>query len=298
MFRGSNKEANDYFAQALDPFAPEPPSVACSSRATNPIVGASRAVVLVAHSSPLVAAGLTSVLRRLEGCEIRLWDAMSETSVRGAGVVVVDDLAMAAQFSTCAGFAGEPNRVPAPKVVLLTNSAKEVDRAFIGCVSAWLSIDCPEEELLGAVRGLLHNALPARWSLPIRGDGGVRGERNSSGVAQPMRPTGGLAPRALKKVREHIDAHLARKIDQSRLAGIAGLSTSYFSRAFKQTIGMPPHRYVLMRRLGAAAELIRKTSKPLAEVAIEVGFSDQSHFTRTFTRLTGETPGALSRRYR
>lgn len=298
MLRGSNEEENDYFAQALHPSASEIPSVACSSRTMDSVVGASRAVVFVAHSSPLVAAGLTSVLRRLDGCEVRLWDAMSETSMRGAAVVVVDDLAMAAQFSTCAGFASEPNRMPASKVVLLTNSAKEVDRAFIKCVSAWLSIDCPEEELLGAVRGLLQNALPARWSWPIRGDVGVRGKRSSAGVAPPMRPTGGLAPRALKKVREHIEAHFARKIDQSQLAGIAGLSTSYFSRAFKQTLGMPPHRYVLMRRLGAAAELIRKTSKPLAEVAIEVGFSDQSHFTRTFTRLTGETPGALSRRYR
>ena len=61
---------------------------------------------------------------------------------------------------------------------------------------------------------------------------------------------------------------------------------------------MPPHRYVVMRRLAAAAELIRKTSKSLAEVGIEVGFSDQSHFTRVFTQMTGETPGALRRRYR
>jgi AraC-like DNA-binding protein len=85
--------------------------------------------------------------------------------------------------------------------------------------------------------------------------------------------------------------------DVSHLARIAGLSTSHFCRAFKQSIGMPPHRYVTMRRLAAAAELIRKTPKPLAEVAIEVGFSGQSHFTRVFTQMTGETPGALRRRY-
>ena len=297
MLRGSNEETNGHLAQALHPFAPETPPVAYSSRGTDPRVGAPRAAVLVAHSSPLVAAGLTTILRRLEGCEVHLWDTTSETSVRGAAVVVVDDLAMAAQFSTCASFASEPNRMPASQVVLLTNSAKEVDRAFNGCVSAWLSIDCPEEELLGAVQELLQNALPARWPPPIRGDVGGRRVRNSAALTQPMRPTGGLAPGALRKVREHIEAHFAQKVDQSRLAGIARLSTSYFARAFKQSFGMPPHRYVMMRRLAAAGELIRKTSKPLAQVAIEVGFSDQSHFTRIFTRLTGETPGALRRRY-
>jgi AraC-like DNA-binding protein len=75
------------------------------------------------------------------------------------------------------------------------------------------------------------------------------------------------------------------------------IRTRISAGVFRQSIGMPPYRYVTMRRL-AAVELIRKTLKPLAEVAIEVGFSDQSHFTRVFTQMTGETPGALRRRYR
>ena len=61
---------------------------------------------------------------------------------------------------------------------------------------------------------------------------------------------------------------------------------------------MPPHRYVLQRRIAAAADMIRNSNRPLAEVAMSVGFSDQSHFTRVFGREFGETPNVFRRRYR
>jgi AraC-like DNA-binding protein len=258
---------------------------------------ASNATVLVAHSSRLIAAGLSAVLRRLQGSQVRVWDPMSEPAAVAA-VVIVDDLATAAEFSTRTDPAGQAIGVAPPKIVLLTDGTKEVDAASLGWVSAWLSIDCPEEELLGAVQALLQDARPTRWSAPIGPDFGRCTALNPAVVAPGNRPTGGLAPGALRRVREHIEANFAHKIDLSRLASIAGLSTSYFSRAFKQSIGMPPYRYVMMRRLASAAELIRKTAKSLAEVAIEVGFSDQSHFTRIFNQMTGETPGTLRRRYR
>jgi len=261
---------------------------------------ASNARVLVAHSSPVVSAGLAAVLRRLEGCEVRVLNPNDEPCAAAGGVVVVDDLALAARFSTCADGTPEPVRGAIPKVALLTRRAREVDPSsmrFNG-VSAWLSIDCPEEELLAAVRELLDDALPGRWLPPIRSNDVARRLPKSTVAAPRPRPTGGLAPGALRRVRGYIETSFARKIDLARLAGIAGLSISYFSRAFKQSLGMPPHRYVTLRRVAAAAELIRKTAKPLAEVAIEVGFTDQSHFTRIFTRMTGETPGAVRRRYR
>jgi transcriptional regulator GlxA family with amidase domain len=165
-------------------------------------------------------------------------------------------------------------------------------------VSAWLSIDCPAEELLGAVRDLLEDAPSSRWLPANRPNDVARPVRKSAVAASRVRPRGRLAPGALRRVREYIESTFARKIDLSRLAGIAGLSTFYFSRAFRQSMGIPPHRYVTLRRVAAAAELIRKTAKPLADVAIEVGFRDQSHLTRAFNQVTGETPGALRRRYR
>lgn len=260
-------------------------------------LAASRATVLVALSSPLVSAGLIAILSRLEGCEVRLWNMMSEASSLECDVVVVDDVALAAQFSTTA-VAGQPLHLAAPRVVLLTNHPKQIDAASIGCVSAWLSVHCPEEELLDTVQTLLHDALSVRWPTAITKSLRQPAPSDPTGAVSSDRPTGGLAPGAMRRVRQHIEGCFAQKVDLSHLAGIAGLSTSYFSRAFKQSFGMPPHRYVMTRRLAAAAELIRKTSKPLAEVAIDVGFSDQSHFTRIFTQMTGETPGALRRRYR
>jgi AraC-like DNA-binding protein len=255
-------------------------------------------MVLVALSSPLMAAGLATILRRLEGCEVRVWDALSEGPVSTGAVVIVDDLARAAQFCIGTAAAGGSPRVAAPKVALLTNGSKQVDPAFIGWVGAWILMDCAEEELLGAVQGLLEHGLPPRLSSPLGTRLGPSCVQQSAPDAPRERPTGGLAPGALRKVRDDIEARFAQKINLSRLARIAGLSMSYFSRAFKQSIGMSPYRYVVMRRLTAAAELIRKTSMPLSEVAIEVGFSDQSHFTRLFAQMTGETPGALRRRYR
>ena len=112
------------------------------------------------------------------------------------------------------------------------------------------------------------------------------------------RPCGGLAPGALRRVQTHVEQRLAEKIELAELAAIAKLSECHFSRAFKQSMGMPPHRYLMARRVNAAAALICQTDRSLTEISLEVGFSDQSHFTRTFTRATGETPSAFRHRHR
>ena len=109
---------------------------------------------------------------------------------------------------------------------------------------------------------------------------------------------GGMAFGSLRRTREHIEQRLAHKISLRELADIAGLSAGHFSRAFKQSVGMSPHRYLMRRRVTAATDLIRDTELSLAEVALNVGFSDQSHFTRVFARESGETPSAFRRRYR
>jgi AraC-like DNA-binding protein len=247
-----------------------------------------------------MAAGLSAVLRRLEGCDVRVLKTVGDAAVTPDCVLVVDDLAMAVQLSTCAG-AGERSIAQSPpKVVYLADGSSEVDPATMAQrgVSAWLPIDCPEEDLLAVVQGLLEGALLARPPVAVKPDVPNPGAPDREISVRQPRFTGGLAPGALRRVREHIEARFADKIDLGCLAEIAGLSTSYFSRAFKQSIGVPPHRYVMMRRLAAAGDLIRNTCKPLAEVAIDAGFSDQSHFTRIFTQMTGETPGTLRRRYR
>lgn len=111
-------------------------------------------------------------------------------------------------------------------------------------------------------------------------------------------PRGGLAPGALRRVRDHIEDRLAEKIELRELAAIAGLSECHFARAFKQSLGLPPHRYLILRRIAAAAELIKNTDQLLTDVSLRVGFCDQSHFTRVFARTTGETPSAFRHRHR
>src|SRR6185436_13840162 len=68
------------------------------------------------------------------------------------------------------------------------------------------------------------------------------------------------------------------------------LSTHHFARAFHQSVGMPPHSYVLSRRLERAEHMLRETQLPLSEIAAATGFSDQSHLARHFRRRTGMSP--------
>ena len=109
---------------------------------------------------------------------------------------------------------------------------------------------------------------------------------------------GGLAPGALRRVKDYVERALDERVDVGYLASMVGLSECHFSRAFRQSTGVPPHRYILARRIEAAAKLIAETNDPLSDIAIKAGFSDQSHFTRTFVRFRGETPGAFRHRHR
>ena len=104
------------------------------------------------------------------------------------------------------------------------------------------------------------------------------------------RSRGGLPPRVLQRVRDYIETHLDDSISLQDLASTAGLSTSHFTRAFKQSEGMTPHRYLLHRRVRRALGLLAETTLALSEVAMASGFADQSHFCRQFRRFVGATP--------
>ena len=101
---------------------------------------------------------------------------------------------------------------------------------------------------------------------------------------------GGLPPVRTQRVCEYIESHLDQKIGLEALAAIAGLSTHHFARAFHQSVGMPPHSYLLSRRLERAERMLRETQLPLSEIAAATGFSDQSHLARHFRRRTGMSP--------
>lgn len=106
-----------------------------------------------------------------------------------------------------------------------------------------------------------------------------------------LEPSNGLSRGRLMRVRDYIEIHLDDRLTLTDLAGVACLSTYHFSRSFKLAVGVGPQRYVMQRRVERAKILMRRTRQPLASIALEVGFTDQSHLTQVFHRATGMTPG-------
>jgi len=102
---------------------------------------------------------------------------------------------------------------------------------------------------------------------------------------------GGLSPKTLRRVQDHIAANLGQKVTNQALAQVAKLSPSHFARAFKDSQGVAPHRYILECRVKRTQELLA-TDLPLSEVAVAVDLSDQSHLTRWFREFVGVTPGS------
>lgn len=107
-----------------------------------------------------------------------------------------------------------------------------------------------------------------------------------------------LAPWQERRAKEMIDANIAGGLSQQALADACGLSAGYFARAFRETVGMPPHKWLLVRRVEHAKHLLHRPDMGLAEIASACGFADQSHFTRVFCRLEGATPGVWRRQRR
>jgi len=100
-----------------------------------------------------------------------------------------------------------------------------------------------------------------------------------------------LSQHKLRAVVEFIHDHLGAELTLDRLAAVVHLSPYHFARLFKNSTGLPPRQYVIARRVERAKELLRERDPlPLVEVAIEAGFSSQSHLTRHFKRLLGVTP--------
>ncbi|MGH6911086.1 MAG: helix-turn-helix domain-containing protein [Phenylobacterium sp.] len=109
---------------------------------------------------------------------------------------------------------------------------------------------------------------------------------------------GRLAPWQERLATDILVANLDGEVSHAEIARACGLSPGHFARAFRITMGLPPHRWLLERRIDKAKDLLRETDEPLSEVALRCGFADQSHFTRTFTTAAGAPPGAWRRSVR
>lgn len=99
----------------------------------------------------------------------------------------------------------------------------------------------------------------------------------------------------LKRVLDHIDAHIAEAISLNDMAAAAGLSRMHFAAQFRLATGSKPHDFVLLQRIEAAKRLLIYTPYDLVEIALTVGFQAQAHFSTVFKRFVGETPGRWRR---
>jgi AraC family transcriptional regulator len=118
-----------------------------------------------------------------------------------------------------------------------------------------------------------------------------------AGISKPQveHIRGGLSSTAkrvtLELMNERLDGHLTIEV----LARETGLSQAHFARAFKETMGLAPHRYLLNLRLERARRMLDSPDAMLADVALRTGFADQAHFSRLFKREFGVTPGTVAR---
>ena len=116
-------------------------------------------------------------------------------------------------------------------------------------------------------------------------------------TAEPPPPASprGLDARQLGRVFGTIDEKISERITVSMLSSVAGLSRSYFSHAFRMSVGRTPHAHVVRLRIDHAMKLMREGDEPLSEIALAAGFADQAHFSRAFRRIAGITPGQWRR---
>jgi AraC family transcriptional regulator len=118
---------------------------------------------------------------------------------------------------------------------------------------------------------------------------------NAGAPRNEARVRGGLAAWQQRTVTGYIEEHLAEHIPLATLAQLVRLSPYYFCRAFKQSFGLPPHRYHNDRRIELAKSLLAKPMSSVTDVGLAVGFSETSSFTAAFRKATGFTPTAFRR---
>jgi len=111
-------------------------------------------------------------------------------------------------------------------------------------------------------------------------------------------PCGGLAPWQVDLALRLLLRDLCADPRVVEIARLCGLSRSYFTRAFKASMGTPPHRWLVRQRVRRAGEMLERTDESLSQIALSCGFSDQSHFTRVFRATTGCSPAAWRRQRR
>lgn len=111
------------------------------------------------------------------------------------------------------------------------------------------------------------------------------------GLRQGLRLKGGLAAHQRRHLSDYVEAHLDQPLSLGELAALCNLSEYHFARMFRTSFGLPPHQYLLARRLATARQLLRFGDLALGDIALRCGFASASHFSNRFRQVLGATPG-------
>jgi AraC-like DNA-binding protein len=121
-------------------------------------------------------------------------------------------------------------------------------------------------------------------------------QRDNLALREQTAPArGGLSPWELRRVKALMTENLAGPVPLKQLAHVCALSERHFTRSFRQSTGVSPHRWLLLRRVDRAKEMLPNAALSLSDVALACGFGDQSHFSRTFSAAVGLSPGLWRR---
>jgi AraC-like DNA-binding protein len=198
----------------------------------------------------------------------------------------------------------ETNCRQRPEVVRCLMIRPEEFRALsqeFGHPGGGVSMDVPHTDDPGASRRLLrlHQALESqasplevqsRYLVAMRA---IVGRLSASPAAEAPR---GRETAAVRCACRALEERLSENVTLDELAALAGLPRLRFFRAFQRSMGLPPHEYQLQRRMAAARSRLAR-QEAVIDVAFDLGFADQAHFTRHFTRIHGVPPKAFSRSF-
>jgi AraC family transcriptional regulator len=178
----------------------------------------------------------------------------------------------------------------------------DIDRSVIGALSYDRAFEDPLLAEIGCAIASELETQTSAGSLLIEGLASSLAARlvqkcigASSGRSIVSFASGALDRRRLQRVLDYIEANLEGDLTLDLMASIACLSRYHFARAFKQTVGQSPHRYVSARRLDRAKALLMQGDRSLVDIALSLSFSSQANFTRAFTQATGHAPGQYRR---
>jgi AraC-like DNA-binding protein len=142
-----------------------------------------------------------------------------------------------------------------------------------------------------ATRAHVAHALSLLKGLPSLGPSGM----HLLSDRETRHTRGGLPAWQARRVSAHVEGNISDRIHIKQLARLVGLSASHFCRAFKCSFGTSPRDYVLRRRIEVAQALMLTTPAPLTTIAVSCGMCDQQHFSRSFSRIVGESPSTWRR---